>query len=72
MADNKPDEVKAEEAKPKRGAKAEPELITLQHEHKGNWTLSIEGENYPVVDGAVEVPAFHVPNAQQAGFRPAV
>lgn len=56
----------------KKATRAEPELVTLQHEHKGNWTLSIEGEHYPVVDGAVEVPAFHVPAAQQAGFRPAV
>lgn len=71
MAENTtPEGAKAEEKSTKK--KATPALVTLQHEHKGDWTLSIEGENYPVVAGVVEVPAFHVPAAQQAGFRPAV
>lgn len=59
-------------AEPTKAAKAAPELIKLAHEFKGNWTLSIEGENYTVTAGAVEVPAHHVPAAQQAGFRPEV
>lgn len=59
----------SEETKPKPAKKAESELVKLVHIAKGDWTLSIEGENYPVVDGAVEVPSHHVPAAKQAGFR---
>ncbi|HEV8692568.1 MAG TPA: hypothetical protein VGQ93_00045 [Lysobacter sp.] len=62
---DKPKTEKAEKTPP------EPQgLVKLQHVAKGNWTLSIEGVDYPVTDGAVEVPAHHVPAAQQAGFRP--
>jgi len=51
----------------KRTAKAA--MIKLQHVAKADWTLSIEGVDYPVVAGAVEVPEYHVPAAKQAGFR---
>lgn len=50
-----------------RGKKAE--LIKLQHEVKGNWTLRIDASEYAVVDGVVEVPPWHYDAAHQAGFR---
>lgn len=56
----------------KKPESAEPaELVELHHEFKGDWTLSAEGVDYEVVAGVVRVPAFHVPHALQAGFRPA-
>ena len=46
-------------------------LIRLQHEHRGNWTLSIGTHDYAVVDGVVEVEPWHLDAATQAGFRQA-
>lgn len=66
MSDD-PKETKAET--PKKG-KAEPaELVKLQHEMRTNWTLRIDASEYTVTAGAVEVPAWHVDAARQAGFR---
>lgn len=52
-----------------KSKKPETELVKLQHEVKGNWTLRIDASEYAVVDGAVEVPAWHYDAAHQAGFR---
>lgn len=61
-----------EDEKAAKAEKADIGHVKLQHLMRANWTLSIEGKNYPVIDGAVEVPAHHVPAAEQAGFRPEV
>lgn len=64
-SDPNPNETPKDE-KPK---KAKVSTVTLQHLLHSDWTLSIGGDDYPVVDGRVGVPVWHVTAAEQAGFQ---
>jgi hypothetical protein len=47
-----------------------PEPVRLKAAIEWSGELAIGEARYPVVNGVVEVPAWHVENAYQAGFRP--
>jgi hypothetical protein len=52
------------------GKKAPSDIVTLRIEPKFSGTLKIDHSEYPVIDGVVEVPPWHVDAAKAAGYHP--